>query len=214
MVSAGRLRRIRFALLLGALALFALLYAPQPVLPQLAGEYGLSPGAAALLVSAATLGLAVSAIPLGTLSEAIGRRRTMITTLIIAEALGLVLPWVHSFPLMVGLRLVQGAAVAGLGLLLDRDGKDQYTSDAYALGFGGPAGLGVTLDVAGEDEYQCGGKLISDYTSSDAPEGKPGDKDPCDSPRGDAFAGFPGLSKHRCDGDPPAQVEQRAKRGQ
>lgn len=152
MVSAGRLRRIRFALLLGALALFALLYAPQPVLPQLADEYGLSPGAAALLVSAATLGLAVSAIPLGTLSEAIGRRRTMITTLVIAEALGLVLPWVHSFPLMVGLRLVQGAAIAGLAAV----------ATAYLADETGGVRLGTTvgLYVAGTTIGGMTGRLL------------------------------------------------------
>ena len=113
-VDSTRVRKIRIALLVGALALFALLYAPQPVLPQLAHTFQLSPGTAALLVSASTLVLAVAAIPLGTLSEAVGRRRTMVTSLLIAEVLGLLLPFVSSFPLMVGLRLVQGAAVAGL----------------------------------------------------------------------------------------------------
>ena len=48
-VSKARVRRIRLALLLGALALFALLYAPQPVLPQLADSFALSPATAALL---------------------------------------------------------------------------------------------------------------------------------------------------------------------
>ncbi|WP_245775705.1 MFS transporter [Saccharopolyspora flava] len=146
------MRRIRIALLLGALALFALLYAPQPVLPQLAGEYGLSPGSAALLVSAATLGLAVSAIPLGTLSEAVGRRRTMITSLIVAELLGLVLPWVHSFPLMVGLRLVQGAAVAGLAAV----------ATAYLADETGGVRLGATvgLYVAGTTIGGMTGRLL------------------------------------------------------
>ncbi|CAM00364.1 MFS transporter [Saccharopolyspora erythraea] len=110
----ARLRRIRISMLLGALALFALLYAPQPVLPQLADDFGLSPGSAALTVSAATLGLAVGAIPLGMLSEAVGRRRMMVGSLLLAEALGLLLPWVHHFPLLVALRLVQGVAIAGL----------------------------------------------------------------------------------------------------
>ncbi|WP_406692636.1 MFS transporter [Saccharopolyspora sp. ID03-671] len=146
------MRRIRIALLFGALALFALLYAPQPVLPQLAGEYGLSPGSAALLVSAATLGLAVSAIPLGTLSEAVGRRKTMITSLVVAELLGLVLPWVHSFPLMVGLRLVQGAAVAGLAAV----------ATAYLVDETGGVRLGTTvgLYVAGTTIGGMTGRLL------------------------------------------------------
>ncbi|MBA8822943.1 YNFM family putative membrane transporter [Saccharopolyspora lacisalsi] len=157
----GRIRRIRVALLVGALALFALLYMPQPVLPQLAAEFSVAPGTVALLVSAGTLGLALAAIPLGTLSEAVGRRRTMVTSLLVAEALGLVLPWVRDFPLMVGIRFVQGTAVAGLAAvavayLADETGGRQLgtTMGLYVAGttIGGMSGRilgGVVADFAG-----------------------------------------------------------------
>jgi YNFM family putative membrane transporter len=157
----NRVRRIRFALLVGALALFALLYTPQPVLPQLASDFRLSPGVVAVLVSAGTLGLAVAAIPLGTLSEAWGRRRTMITSLVVAEALGLVMPWIHVFPLMVVLRLAQGAAVAGVAAvavayLAEETGGEQMgtTMGLYVAGttVGGMSGRllgGVVGDFAG-----------------------------------------------------------------
>lgn len=149
------------ALLVGALALFALLYMPQPVLPQLAAEFSVAPGTVALLVSAGTLGLALAAIPLGTLSEAVGRRRTMVTSLLVAEALGLVLPWVRDFPLMVGIRFVQGTAVAGLAAvavayLADETGGRQLgtTMGLYVAGttIGGMSGRilgGVVADFAG-----------------------------------------------------------------
>ncbi|RKT83316.1 MFS transporter, YNFM family, putative membrane transport protein [Saccharopolyspora antimicrobica] len=113
-VDQARTNRIRIALLLGALALFALLYAPQPVLPQFAEAFALAPGTVALLVSAATLGLAVAAIPLGALAEAVGRRRVMIGALLVAEVLGLLLPWIPVFPVLVVVRLLQGIAIAGL----------------------------------------------------------------------------------------------------
>ncbi|MEV0701629.1 MFS transporter [Saccharopolyspora sp. NPDC050389] len=160
-VDPARIRKIRIALLLGALAMFALLYAPQPVLPQLAEVFALNPGTAALLVSASTLGLAVAAIPLGTLSEAVGRRRTMIAALLIAEALGLLLPWVPFFPVLVAVRLVQGAAIAGLAAvaaayLADETGGEHLgtTMGLYVAGttIGGMAGRllgGVVGDFAG-----------------------------------------------------------------
>ncbi|MGP4019222.1 MFS transporter [Saccharopolyspora sp. 5N708] len=160
-VDPARIRRIRLALLLGALALFALLYAPQPVLPQLAGAFALNPGTAALLISASTLGLAVAAIPLGTLSEALGRRRTMIVALLIAEVLGLLLPWVPVFPVLVAIRLVQGAAIAGLAAvatayLVDETGGERLgaTMGLYVAGttIGGMSGRllgGVVGDFAG-----------------------------------------------------------------
>ena len=151
-VDTGRLRRIRFALLIGAIALFALLYAPQPVLPQLSRAFALSPGSAALLVSASTLGLALAAIPLGTLSEAVGRRRTMLLSLVVAEALGLCLPWVHDFPLMVVLRLVQGAAVAGMSSV----------AVAYLVGETGGRQMGTTMGlyVAGTTIGGMSGRLL------------------------------------------------------
>ncbi|WP_344684343.1 MFS transporter [Saccharopolyspora taberi] len=148
----ARLRRIRISLLVGALGMFALLYAPQPVLPQLADAFGLSPGAAALTVSATTLGLAVGAIPLGMLSEAVGRRRTMVCSLVLAAALGLVMPWVQAFPVLVGLRLAQGVAVAGLAAV----------AAAYLADETGGAQLGTTMGlyVAGTTIGGMSGRLL------------------------------------------------------
>lgn len=151
-VDSGRLRRIRIALLLGALALFALLYAPQPVLPQLSADFAVSTGTVALLVSAATFGLAIAAIPLGTLSQAVGRRRIMVTALLIAQVLGLVLPWVSSFPALVGIRFVQGAAIAGLAAV----------AAAYLAEETGGNRLGVTMGlyVAGTTVGGMTGRLL------------------------------------------------------
>ncbi|MBE9375686.1 MFS transporter [Saccharopolyspora sp. HNM0983] len=151
-VAAARTRRIRISLVVGALALFALLYAPQPVLPQIAESFALSPGTAALLVSAATLGLAVAAVPLGTLSEALGRRRTMIASLVSAELLGLVLPWVRAFWLLVGLRLVQGVLIAGLAAV----------AVAYLVAETGAAAMGTTMGlyVAGTTLGGMTGRLL------------------------------------------------------
>ncbi|MHA6798562.1 MFS transporter [Bounagaea algeriensis] len=151
-VDPARVRRIRASLLLGALALFALLYAPQPVLPQLSADFGLSPGTVALLVSAATLGLAVAAIPLGTLSQAVSRRTLMIVALVTAEVLGLVMPWIGNFPLMVGLRFVQGAAIAGLAAI----------AAAYLAEETGGRQLGVTMGlyVAGTTVGGMSGRLL------------------------------------------------------
>lgn len=149
---AFRLRRIRIALLTGALALFALLYAPQPVLPQLSVAFAVTPGVVTMLVSAATLGVAVASLPLGALSEAVGRRRTMVVALITAEVLGLVLPWVANFPVMVVIRFAEGAAVAGVAAV----------AVAYLVEEGGGEHLGTTLGlyVAGTTIGGMSGRLV------------------------------------------------------
>lgn len=109
-----RLRRIRLALLAAALATFALLYAPQPVLPQLAAHFRLTPAAASLTISAATAGLALAGIPLAAVSDVLGRRRLIIGSLAAATGVGLVLPLAGSLSVLVVLRAVQGVAIAGV----------------------------------------------------------------------------------------------------
>ncbi|MDA3626244.1 MFS transporter [Saccharopolyspora sp. WRP15-2] len=148
----ARTNKIRISLLLGALAMFALLYAPQPVLPQFADAFALAPGTVALLISAATLGLAVAAIPLGALAEVVGRRRVMIGALLVAEVLGLLLPWIPIFPVLVAIRLVQGIAIAGLAAV----------ATAYLAEETGGKNLGATMGlyVAGTTIGGMTGRLL------------------------------------------------------
>jgi MFS transporter, YNFM family, putative membrane transport protein len=93
---------------------FALLYAPQPVLPQLAAEYLVTPGHASLAVGVATGAVALGVIPMALLSEVVGRRRVMLISVVAAALIGLVLPLAGSFETLVVLRAVQGLALAGL----------------------------------------------------------------------------------------------------
>jgi MFS transporter, YNFM family, putative membrane transport protein len=105
--------RITAGVAAGGLASFALLYAPQPVLPQIAAEYGISPGHASLTVGVATGALALGVIPLSLLSEITGRRPVVLMSVVIAALVGLVVPFVPSFGVLVALRAVQGLALAG-----------------------------------------------------------------------------------------------------
>jgi MFS transporter, YNFM family, putative membrane transport protein len=105
--------RITVGVAAGGLASFALLYAPQPVLPQLASEFHVTPDQASLVIGVATGALAIGVIPLSLLSEKVGRRPVMFTSAIVATLIGLVLPIVPSFHLLVALRALQGLALAG-----------------------------------------------------------------------------------------------------
>jgi YNFM family putative membrane transporter len=112
-IASVAVERITVGVAAGGLASFALLYAPQPVLPQLAGEYGISPGHASLVVGVATGALAIGVIPLSLLSEITGRRPVVIMSVVVAAVLGLVVPLAPSFPVLVVLRAAQGVALAG-----------------------------------------------------------------------------------------------------
>ncbi|QRP51187.1 MFS transporter [Amycolatopsis sp. FDAARGOS 1241] len=107
---------------------FALLYAPQAVLPQLAQQYHLDPGGASLAVSVATGALAISVLPIAALSEVVGRRAVILTSVIVSAVLGLLLPLIPSYSLMLVLRAIQGVAIAGFpgvatAYLVERLGK-------------------------------------------------------------------------------------------
>lgn len=106
-------RRVSAAVAAAGLSSFALLYAPQPVLPQLARAYGLDPGSASLAIGVATTALAVAVLPLAWAAGAVGRRRVILWSVLVAALIGLALPLAPSFPVLLALRAVQGVAVAG-----------------------------------------------------------------------------------------------------
>ena len=62
--------RIRFALFMGGLATFAVLYCVQPLIPVFAGAFALSPAAASLSLSATTGFMAFAMFGAGALSDA------------------------------------------------------------------------------------------------------------------------------------------------
>ncbi|MFJ4711001.1 MFS transporter [Streptomyces sp. NPDC088785] len=107
-------RRMSLALFLAGVATFALLYSTQALLPLVSADYGASASAASWTVSGATFALAVCVLPLSALSERFGRRTLMTASLAVAVAVGLLVPFAPSLEVLVALRVVQGAALAGL----------------------------------------------------------------------------------------------------
>jgi YNFM family putative membrane transporter len=93
---------------------FSLLYETQPVLPLLAGTFGLSPAGASLSLSAATLALAFGMLGAAPLSDAKGRVGVLRAALVAASLLGLLVPLAPTFPVLVALRALQGLALAGV----------------------------------------------------------------------------------------------------
>jgi YNFM family putative membrane transporter len=108
------MRRVRVGLFAAAFATFALLYAPQPLLPQLAAQFKVSPATASLAMSVATFALAVAVIPVSSLSEVFGRRRVMTVSALAASLLGLAATLAPSLPVLLAIRVLQGFALAGV----------------------------------------------------------------------------------------------------
>jgi YNFM family putative membrane transporter len=108
------MRNVRIGLFGAGVATFALLYSPQPLLPLLSAGFRVSPAGASLAMSAATLALAVAIIPVSSLSEVYGRRRVMTISVIAAAVFGIATAFAPSMGALIGLRIAEGAALAGM----------------------------------------------------------------------------------------------------
>ncbi|WP_329208043.1 MFS transporter [Streptomyces sp. NBC_00683] len=107
-------RRMSFALFAAGIATFALLYSTQALLPAVSASFGATAGQASWTVSAATGALALCVLPLSALSERFGRRQMMTASLTVAVLVGLLVPFAPSLGWLIALRVIQGAALAGL----------------------------------------------------------------------------------------------------
>ena len=108
------MRRVRLGLFAAALATFALLYTPQPLLPLLSADFKASPAASSLVMAAGTGALAIAIIPVSSLSEVFGRRRVMVVSALAAALLGLAASLSPTLGVLVAIRVAQGFALAGV----------------------------------------------------------------------------------------------------
>lgn len=112
-------RRLNLAMVLAGLAAFGLLYAAQPVLPQLGEEFDVRPTLASLAVSASTGALALTVVPVVGLARRHGRARVMRAGLVLAVLLTAAVAVAPTFEVLVALRVASGvalAAVAGVAM--------------------------------------------------------------------------------------------------
>jgi predicted MFS family arabinose efflux permease len=107
-------RRLLAALFCAGVATFAQLYSPQSVLPLIAADLHTGAANAALVVSAATAGLAVGVIPWSMVADRIGRVRAMSVSVTAATVLGLVVPFAPSYELLLAGRFLEGLLVGGV----------------------------------------------------------------------------------------------------
>ncbi len=95
-------------------ATLGLMYAPQPLLPVISDDYGLSASQASWLISAVTLGVAVGVIPLGAASAKWGRGRMIVVGLAVATVAGVCLGVLTPWWALVTARFVQGIGIAAV----------------------------------------------------------------------------------------------------
>ena len=98
-------------------ATFAQLYAPQGLLPTLADDLQISASQAALSLSVATWGVALSVLPWSWLADRIGRLRAMKIAISTAAVAGLLVALSPGIESLLVVRFVEGVALGGLPAL-------------------------------------------------------------------------------------------------
>ncbi|OIK05016.1 MFS transporter [Streptomyces monashensis] len=150
-------RRMSLALFLAGVATFALLYSTQALLPLISGEFGVAASDASWTVAAATGGLALFVLPMSALSERFGRRAVMTGSLAVAVAVGLLVPFAPSLGVLVALRAVQGAALAGLPASAQAYLAEEVRPKALVTAIG--------LFVAGNSVGGMSGRIITGWVA-------------------------------------------------
>lgn len=129
-------RRLLVALFFIGVATFAQLYSPQGLLPVIAVDLGVSPDQAALMISAATLGLALGVIPWSYIGDAMGREQAMLTAISLACLFAILTVLMPSFHLALVMRFVEGFMLGGVPALALAYLSEEVSSGAAAVAAG------------------------------------------------------------------------------
>ena len=106
-----------FALYLATVSVFSDMYVTQPILPQLARDFAVSPAIAGGTISAVVLTVALSSAFYGPLSEMLGRRRIMVWGAAVVAVFTVGCAIAPSFLTLLVLRALQGLFVPSVSAL-------------------------------------------------------------------------------------------------
>lgn len=155
------LRRASLAIFVAGIAVFAMLYEPQALLPELSRAFDVSPAASTLAISVSTVFLAVGLLVLGPLSDRRGRTRILQVCLGSAAGLAVLIALAPTWWLLLVLRGAQGFALAGLPAVgvayLREELHGSVSSRAIGLFIAGNAIGGLTGRLVGGALTDLGG---------------------------------------------------------
>ena len=154
-------RRINCAMLCAGFSGFALLYCVQPLMPELALRFHLTPAESSWALSVTTLALALSLLLCGALSDRIGRKSVMAGALVLAAVFTALSAFARTYSELLVLRALAGFALGGMPAVAMAYVSEEIDSSSlgYSMGIyiGGTA-LGGTFG-------RVAASVISDYYS-------------------------------------------------
>ncbi|NLS08863.1 MFS transporter [Nesterenkonia sp. MY13] len=129
-------RRLLVALFFIGVATFAQLYSPQGLLPLISTDLDITPDQAALMISAATLGLALGVIPWSYIGDAVGRKQAMLVAVSLACVFAALTVLVPTFPLALVMRFIEGFMLGGVPALAVAYLSEEVSAKVAAIAAG------------------------------------------------------------------------------
>lgn len=145
--------RTSLALFAGGFATFALLYCVQPLMPILSQDFGLNAAQSSLVLSSSTIMLAIGLLITGPLSDALGRKKVMVVSLLSAALFTLFSALMPSWEGVLMMRGLLGLSLSGLAAV-----AMTYLGEEIDPRF---IGLSMGLYIAGNAIGGMSGRLIS-----------------------------------------------------
>jgi YNFM family putative membrane transporter len=124
------------ALSIGSLVIFANVYLTQPLLPEFTEEFGITPLISGLSVSLVIFALGISLFFYGPISDAVGRRGIMITTMSLSVGTTFAAAFAPNFEILLVFRVLQGVFLAGLPSIALAYIGDEFSKKALSLAIG------------------------------------------------------------------------------
>ncbi len=153
--------RINRAMLFAGFSAFALLYCVQPLMPELAVRFALTPAQSSWSLSISTLAMALALILSGALSDRIGRKGVMSVALGAAAVFTALSALAQTYPQLLVLRALAGFALGGMPAVAMAYLSEEIDPKSLGLSMGiyiGGTALGGTFG-------RVVSSVISDYCS-------------------------------------------------
>jgi YNFM family putative membrane transporter len=154
-------RRTSAAMLLAGFATFSLMYCVQPLLPELAAVFSVSPAVSSLSLSLTTGLLAVSIFIAGLMSDSLNRKSLMTTSLLASALLNVAAATMPNWHSLLLVRALEGIALGGLPAVA----MAYISEEVHPKGLGLAMGLYVSGTAFGGMAGRIITGVLADYFS-------------------------------------------------
>lgn len=154
-----RFRNIKLCIFLSGLSVFAQLYLFQPLLPMVAEHFNRSVGDSSLLVSSATIGMALGLFFFAFKADQFSRKKLMVFSLLASAILTIISAHIESLTLLITIGIIKGFIISGVSAV-----ALAYLTEEVDLAI---VGLAISMYVSGNTIGGMSGRILATIVSGE-----------------------------------------------